>query len=1372
MSKNVIHNFDILIQNSADINSAEHLTNVMIKELAKISKEMSQKKDIEQLWQEQESQNPFVNNSNFSAEGGVNDTIAKTGSNTALSVNNTPSVFGEARHTFDDIRGGAGTIPFGTTNVNTSIGEGVADTIDSTMMSAVLSVNTTSPIFRVEDDTLNLSKGLTSQIYSGVEAQQMLTMPEKWQTNGEPTLEAVKEAIRKKIEQANAANDRTAVEYWTIISKAFDENKGASVQDFDGKPNHELFTEMYATLKQSNSVTATPNFNWEIVREKMIKAIDTNILLGKISEGSKKRWKIIQQELQKDSTNVANLFEQYNELFLLLRQVEGLDDLPGTITITTKTKIYPNLSADRLYGKIGKEAVYVFLKEISYEDVQGNAVKRGAVKIKNANTSSFIIGETLEFFLDETLIVQNGNKNDGINWIVYKKKKGKKYEETIFEDEGTSFSYNFDTAGTYKIEAYGDEYGANNKKSKKSFAFTEVKIVAQEIVITPPSIVKERLVRPSSKEVLFKTALKYPKVKSLNPLKLYYQIETKTNNKGTIISDEKELDSTGNISVLMPDLGTYKIKIISKNQYALTQEFEVSAIKNEVTSIGPIKGESNKNVFLLGGSNKTFTLEAKTFKIPPTDKEKQDVKWIVYDSKYNPYLTSGDIWYTEKDTPKRKHLHKWESFGISVPDKEGHYTIEAFSDIAKGVDAKAVYKMEVQRPQVTEAYWAYSNDDKKETSGFSGEVNHVKAKIPGYDNQKVRISFYLNGSKAPSYYNETTTNESGEINRIITFDDTFQRRFGIQEGKTAKISFKLMGIQNNRLYAFKKNASVNTAVLNVVTGANITAAYFQYDGKRVTAKDEIPLSYSGGYVTIVAKTQNMIGKEIVLTAHKVDEIPIYRSKVKIDSEGNASATFKITRRKGAKIGEKMSYFVGIEGHSTLHLGYKGLNMVVSNVTNTANTGTYKSHFDENMIHVFKVEGGYVDDKKDRGGKTNKGITFKTYESFYNLYGNGEAGTVEMHRNLSNTEAKKIYKIEFWNKIHGDEIYNASIAAYIFDFAIHSGVPNATKVVQATLNVSADGVFGTSTVNNINRVDPKIFYEKLDKNRRKFVEDIIKKDPTQKVYEKGWENRLNELKYKREEYNITQKIESWLKKEYKKSPIKDKNSSIAALILEAHALNLVEFNSEGKPGVFESGLGGSQDTFIKIRDGIIIGSGKGNAKPNKFDPTLTDIPIIETALKIIQSNVKNWVDNNYNPKEPNKLKLGSFMVWNNNGKDRIAGALRGSQHGNKASAIDINLSTYSNDKIDFSKPNAETMVLEIIKHLPKGNYGFGFPKQGNFFPNDEKLKHGKSEYNKVYNQAYHHLKSEALKKELQRRMDDKDIIIVFSDNPDHFHIQLN
>ncbi|MDL2142850.1 M23 family metallopeptidase [Flavobacterium tructae] len=915
MSKNVIHNFDILIQDSADVKSAEHLTDVMIKELAKISKEMSQQKDIEQLWQEQKSQNTAVNNSNFSAEGGVNDTIVKAGNNTALSVNNTPSVFGETRQTF-----------------NTSIGEGVADTIDSTMMSAVLSANTTSPILGVEEDALNLSKGVTNQIYSGVEALQMLTIPEKLQPNGEPTLEAVNEAIRKKLELATTANDTAAVEYWTRISKAFDE--GASVQDFEGKPNHALFTEMYAALKQLNSVATTQNFNWEIVREKMIKAIDANILFGKISEGSKKRWKIIQQELQKDSTNVANLFEQYNELFLLLGQVEGLDDLPGTITITTKTKIYPNLSADRLYGKIGREAVYVFLKEISYEDVQGNAVKRGAVKIKNTAASSFIVGETLEFFLDETLIVQNGNKNEGINWIVYKARKGKKYEETIFEDEGISFSYNFDTEGVFIIEAYGYEHGANNKKSKKSFAFVEIKIVTQELVITPPITIKDKFIRPLAEEQIFKISLSNPELSTLQPLKLYYQIEIKNSKSETKTSDLTELDSTSEIKLSLSDFAEYKIIVSSKDQYGLYKEFAVETIKNYVSSVIAIKenGNPSKAIYFMNEAGTKVFFKIKSFKIEPaTKEERENVKWLVYDQNSKIYVPNGMKILNESNDIKRPYVKKGETFEFPVPKKEGDFTVEAYSNNKDGIKTVSGSVITVRHPKITEAYWAYNNGDKKKVSGFSGEINHVRGVISNYDNQPVRISVFLNDSKIANFYNDTKTNSRGEIDQTFDFNLGLQQYLRIKNGQSAKIRFELNGIQNEEVFSFKTNNNVyKDAALDVTAAVRITDLYFEYENSRVNLLTPVPF---GAKVKGVIKTLNKAGQEVVLKIYKNTGDIIHTARVKVNNEGVAIINFTLNKEWNIinpLTGIMDTIYLGMEGIETRLSLENGMNAVVDN----------------------------------------------------------------------------------------------------------------------------------------------------------------------------------------------------------------------------------------------------------------------------------------------------------------------------------------------------------------------------------------------------------------------------------------------------------
>lgn len=1357
MNKNTVHNFNILIKNNSPLESSEDLTKSFIKELAQVSKEINEQKDIVQIWQEQNASNNVMNNTLDSAGEGVFDTNA--------AIKTVPS--------FSNTSSASGSNLFTGSTLNASIGGGAFDSTESTIMSSFGSTGNTLPVSEAENTVLS---NAFSQIYESIDAKQMLTVPQMLQSNSnEPSMELIKAEIKKKLDLAIKENNPEAIQYWTRISKAFDDEKTV-IADFVDKPNEMLFTEMYNALKQLTATSAeVQNFNWNVVREKMIKAIEANILKGSISKAAKSRWETIKKQLADDKTNVANLFERYDELFLLLKEVEGLDALPNSITITTKTKIYPNLSADKLYASIGKEDVYVFLKQVNETDLDGSGVNKGAVKIKNANATSFIVGESLEFFVDEAFINQKVNQKENVNWIVY---NSKTVNDNIFENEGTSFSYNFDTPGTYRIDAYGKNHTVKQKKSAATATFIELKIVAQDIIITPPAIAKAEFIRPFAEEKTFKVSLKNTAIKTLNPMKLYYQIETVVGGKNAVISEERELDSTGIIKLAMPDLGVYKIKVASKDQYGLNKEFKTSVIKNEVISIGHVKDTPNKNVFLLGNPSNALTLEAKTFKInPPTDTEKKDVKWIIHDSNNKLYVPDGEVIINENKNPQKPYIHKWDFYDVPIPQKIGFYKIEAYCNDKKGPKDGVTFKMEVKQPEITEAYWAWSGGSKKTISGLL-ESNWINVSIPHYNNQTVRIYFYLDTAKT-NHYIDVKTNSKGEIFEEVKFDTTFQKAIGLGRKKNAKIGFKLLGIQNSKPYPFKSPANYDAnTTLSLTADKKVLDVYFTYDGNRVTPEDEVPFGKKGAIVTIVAKTQNMIGEEIVLKAHKKNQKPSFVGKATVNTEGVAKTSFLLKNLdKKLKQGSKINYHAGVEGCFAKHLTNNVLVMIVGEGKKIFNTGIYKSHFDKNIEHIFDVEGGYVNDKDDKGGRTNMGITYMTYENFYKTYKPKMIPTEEKHRNLSVYEAKEIYKIEFWNKIHGDEIYNASVALYILDFSINSGVYNATTIVQETLkndfqlNISIDGSFGTSTLNAINQLDSSLFYQKLDKNRRKFVDNIIKNNPSQSKYEKGWQNRLKKLEYKKEDYTINQKIENWLKKDYKKSPIKDKNSSIANLILEAHALNLVEFNSEGTIGAFSSGLGGTQDTFIKIRDGIEIGNEYGDAKPKtKFDPTQEDIPVIETSLKIIQSNVKNWVDNNYKPKEPNKLKLGSFMVWNVSGKKRIAGALRPTKHGNKASAIDFNFSTFSNGKIDFSKPDAERMVLEIIQRLPIGDYGFGLPKQGNFFPANNALTEHSTYYQGVYNKAYTQLKSEEIKKELEKRMK-YNKIIVFPDFENHLHIQL-
>ncbi|MBE8725823.1 glycoside hydrolase family protein [Flavobacterium hungaricum] len=910
MNKNAIHNFNISIENSADIQSSEQLTQTMIKELAKVSKEINQQKDIEQLWNEYKEQNVVLNLSKSSTEKGAKDTTAAMFEKTAISEGTTFSVFGDNISTTN-----SGGISSMTTSISNALNGGDADHSDT-------SAGITSLFSRAEESLINFTS-TTEQVY-GAAGQQSLMVPQMFQTNiYDPSIEVIKAEIKKKLDFANEVKDVVGIEYWTRISKAFENRAVAS--DFIDKPGEILFTEMYTALKKSAPIVEIRNFDWEIVRPKMIKAIDDKILKGPISKENKKRWEIIRGQLADDKVDIANLF-QHDELFLLLKEVEGLDILPGMISITTKTKVYPNLSPSRMYAPIGKENVYAFLKKIDEIDDKGRSVSKGAVRIKNTEALSFIVGESLEFFLDEKLITESSNKKEDINWIVYKdsKKLG-----ADFINEGTTFSYNFDAPGAYIVEAFGSSPGANRKATSNKSAFVKFNVIAQEIKITAPVNVKDKFTRPFSEEKTFKVSLKNTTVQTLNPLKLYYQIETAINGKVAVISEERELDATGIIKLAMPDLAAYKIKVSSKDQYGLVKEFKTSVIKNEVTSIGCLNGSPKRNIFLVGNSGSKLTLEAKTYKIPPTEKEKQDVKWMIYDSNNRPYIQSWETITNENDDPKRPFILRWESFIVSIPQKEGHYTVEAYYDTKKGPKDGAVFKMEVKQPEIKEAYWASKDGSKKITSGFSGESNWIKANIPYYENQLVRIYFYLNNKKT-NHYCDVKTNENGEILQEVKFDSNFKKLIGFPDNGTAKVGFKLLGIQNSNPYTFKKPANYEfSTILYVTTDKKVVDVYFRHDGSRLKSEDQVPFGKNGAMIAIAAKTQNMVGDEVTLKVHKVGEDPVYISKVRVDSEGVAAASFLMRNvDKKLKLGETVKYYAGVEGHSTKHLDNKVLVMIV------------------------------------------------------------------------------------------------------------------------------------------------------------------------------------------------------------------------------------------------------------------------------------------------------------------------------------------------------------------------------------------------------------------------------------------------------------
>ena len=88
--------------------------------------------------------------------------------------------------------------------------------------------------------------------------------------------------------------------------------------------------------------------------------------------------------------------------------------------------------------------------------------------------------------------------------------------------------------------------------------------------------------------------------------------------------------------------------------------------------------------------------------------------------------------------------------------------------------------------------------------------------------------------------------------------------------------------------------------------------------------------------------------------------------------------------------------------------------------------------------VLAHEGGYVNDPRDPGGRTNLGVTQRAWEAYVD-----DCVSEDFMRKLTPNIVKPFYKAMYWDKIKGDQLPSGvDYAAY--DLAVNSGVGSAAK----------------------------------------------------------------------------------------------------------------------------------------------------------------------------------------------------------------------------------------------------------------------------------------------------------------------------------------
>ena len=155
--------------------------------------------------------------------------------------------------------------------------------------------------------------------------------------------------------------------------------------------------------------------------------------------------------------------------------------------------------------------------------------------------------------------------------------------------------------------------------------------------------------------------------------------------------------------------------------------------------------------------------------------------------------------------------------------------------------------------------------------------------------------------------------------------------------------------------------------------------------------------------------------------------------------------------------------------------------------------------------VMKWEGGgkLHNVPGDTGGQTIWGIAYNKNKEYFN--------SLADHADTTEEEAAAFAFVNYYLKLSPENL-KSNVKLLAFDIAYNMGVSRAIQYIQECAGVTADGVIGPNTKNNMN----KVTIDCLQNKRVAYYNTLNKQTKFQKFY-KGWMNRANDI------YNISKKL---------------------------------------------------------------------------------------------------------------------------------------------------------------------------------------------------------------------------------------------------------
>lgn len=140
-------------------------------------------------------------------------------------------------------------------------------------------------------------------------------------------------------------------------------------------------------------------------------------------------------------------------------------------------------------------------------------------------------------------------------------------------------------------------------------------------------------------------------------------------------------------------------------------------------------------------------------------------------------------------------------------------------------------------------------------------------------------------------------------------------------------------------------------------------------------------------------------------------------------------------------------------------------------------------FDRALPVVLRFEGGYVNDPRDPGGATMRGVTQRVYDRY-----RVEKGlTPQPVRQIQMDEVADLYLDHYWRPAGCDGL-DWPLSLLVFDCAVNCGVNRARTMLQQTS-------------------DPRVYLSM----REAFYRGLVRRRPASSVFLRGWLRRVEALR---------------------------------------------------------------------------------------------------------------------------------------------------------------------------------------------------------------------------------------------------------------------